>query len=1224
MFRKSLILIVVLILPLILLSACSGLNTLDPVTEIQIDEIENISVQYGEDLNLEGVFLLVKRESGNTQRIALTQDMIFGFDNNLVGNQILDVWYEECNTKLYITLTDISVVGISILSAPEEISVTQGAELNLSGVTINIEYENNVVPQNNITKEMIVGYDPEWEPGLHTVYIEYSGHRIPIEINVVSREIISMEINTPPADLQYFVGETFDPSGLSLLLKYDNKSESILNYEDIPKDEIEFTYDFSIQGAANPIIIRYGGFRTLANDLTAIVAEPRITTLSVTTVPITKGLSVLGQTIISPVTAIVERDQIDWVTGVLTIGYDNGENEQVTIEKNEVYLYLARRDGQLIPKDFRFNEIGSKKIYIKYGNENVFAVLDINVIPKSPYQMMVSDIKGKLVRDFIDGERITTDFLRYNILYNNGTYAYDNDDPETWARLSESLLSNDGSSLDVRLSRTNSEGVQRINFAIGSVEAGFDINVVPNIPTSVIVVEPTRNYVAVNSTSVPLQGSSLYAEMKYGNPVLLSPIPEEYISYINSQGTIVTVFEEVGSYDMVVNYKGVVETVPFMVENNEVYEIVLSPLAQTTFKEFNDIPITSMTMTVYSDGVDGEQTLYNVPVTLDYLYKYDRYRVGNQTIIFRYKGCTGEMDISINPNNVSAIGMCVPPQLVYNAGPNQMLDTNMRIRYVFTDGTYREEELLGELSSYWSISGYDLETTGIQNVKIERNFGLYSRSFEYQIEVLPVNQMVYEIAFDHTQMGLVEVSGQRVLIVGYREDINTRYFVEYIDGQGISREAIGNLKLQVKYTEEGEYQLIDLKPEYITRASYDKFFDVLDNGQIKRFRSVVVEYGGKQTLLNIYIANRALNSVEVYSLPTITDYAVGQSLKLNGGVIKLNYTNPVENGDTLVDYDTYAIIPMTDIFVLNKGYDVNKTIAGSLFATQPVELKYNNKTTYVAMKTYKKVSPVDYLTMSKISHTYGMVSLPIATITHPVVSFSAPSTSVSFYVNNAWTQTPPTLPGDYNIKLIVVENEYFIGGEYILPSSNFQVIKKAIDIQVDYLGKEYGSGDPVFTWRTVNNTSLEPGDNIFIQISRDPGENVRFDSLGNVIGYNFHWQFDPNNLAQSDRYIIIPIFDKFVISRKVVPSATVINFQEAAGSGGRIYNASYVFNNITQTIRAEDLFYYDATTDELVDSDGDNIGDGMPPTEPGSYYVQVGPNYLVTDVNAGRFYFNIQ
>ncbi len=1224
MFRKSIILIIVLLVPLLLLSACSGLNTLDPVTEIQIDEIENITVQYGEDLNLDGVFLLVKRESGNTQRIALTQDMIIGFNNNLVGPQVLDVWYEDCNTKLYVTLTDISVVGISILSAPEEISVTQGAELNLSGVTINIEYENNVVPQSNITKEMIIGYNPAWEPGIHTVYIEYSGHRIPIEINVKAREIISMEINTPPTDLQYFVGEEFNAAGLSLLLKYDNGSQSVLNYEDIPDGDIEFTYDFEIQGAANPIIVRYGGFRTLANDLTAIVAEPRITTLSVTTVPVTKGISVLGQTIVSPVTAIVERDQIDWVTGELTIGYDNGDSEQVTIEKNEVYLYLARRDGQLIPKDYRFNDIGSKKIYIKYGNENVFAVLDINVIPKSPYQMMVADIKGKLTRDFIDGERVTTDFLRYNILYNNGTYAYDNDDTDTWARLTESLLSNDGSSLDIRLSRANVEGVQRINFAIGNVTAGFDINVIPNIPTSVRVVEPTRNYVAINSTSVPLQGSSLYAEMKYGNPILLSPIPEEYVSYTDTQANPVTIFDVVGTYNMVINYKGVVETVPFVVENNEVYEIVLSALPQTTYKEFNDIPISSMTMTVYSDGVDGETTDYNVPVTLDYLYKYDRYKVGNQTIVFRYKGCTGEVEVSINPNNVSAIGMCIPPQLVYNAGPNQALDTNMRIRYVFTDGTYREEELMGALPSYWSISGYNLETIGKQNVKIERNFGLYSKSFEYQIEVLPINQRVYEIAFDHTQMGLSEVSGQRVLIVGYREDINTRYFVQYIDGQGVQREAIGNLKLQVKYTEAGEFQLIDLKPEYITRASYDRFFDVLENGQIKRFRSVVIEYGGMQTSMNIYIANRVLSSVEVYSLPTITDYAVGQSLKLNGGIIKLNYSNPAENGDNLVTSDTYAIIPMTDIFVLNSGYDINKSVAGSLFTTQPVALKYNSKTTYVAMKTYKKVSPVDYLTMSKISHTYGMVSLPIATITHPVVSFTAPNLSVSFFVNNSWTQTPPVLPGDYNIKLIVVGNEYFIGGEYVLSTTKFQVIKKAIDIQVDYLGKEYGSGDPVFTWRTVNNTFLEQGDSIFIQITRDAGENVKFDSLGNVIGYNFHWQFDPSNLAQSDRYIIIPIFDKFVISRKVVPSGTVINFQEVAGSGGRIYNASYVFNNITQTIRAEDLFYYDATTDELVDSNGDDINDGLPPNEPGSYYVQVGNNYLVTDENAGRYYFNIQ
>lgn len=1215
-------------LPIIFLTACSGIRVVDPVVEIQVDEIENINIRYGEELDLDGVFLLVKRESGKTQRTLLKSDMVFGYNKNQLGPQNLSVWYEDCTCMLYVSVADIEVIGLSIKTKPDEIIVTQGSELNLSGVTINVEYDNNTVPQENITKEMIVGYNPNWEPGSHTVFIEYSGQRLPLEITVVKRELISMKINTPPSALQYFVDDVFIPQGLSLLLKYDNGSEQILKYEDMDEQEISFTYNFNISGAANPIILEYKGFRTLPNDLTAVVAEPRVRGLEVTTMPKTKGITINGHNFLpTEITSIVERDQIDWSTGFLTVSYDNGTTLSVDIEKNEVYLYLNRRDGELIPKDYRFNDIGSKKIYVKYGNENVFAEVSINIISKTPYQLSVADIKNKLQRSFIDGERITTDFLRYNILYNNGTYAFDLNDTNSWGKLSESLLADDGSTLDIRLSNAGLDGMQKINFSVGNRAAGFTVRVLENTSTSIKVVEPTRNYVAAGSFNVPLMGSSLYAEMKFGNPRLFSPIPDEYIEYENSEGVVVNSFEEIGEYRLVVKYGGLVEKIVFNVEEYEVKSINLSALATTNFKQFSEIPISTMTMTVKYEVPDGDDIVEdNVSVLASYLYSYDRYKVGKQTITIRYKGCVSDFDVTINPNNVAAIGVCVPPKLVYTVGSEQQLDTEMRIRYVFGDGTYREEELSGVVPSYWTFEGYNLQVAGKQTVRVIRNFGEYSKSFEYQIEVLEVLQSIYEIAFDHTQMGMTQINGQWLLLVGHREDINTRYYVEYVDGQGNNSVATGVLKLQVKYTEAGEYQYIDLKPEYITRASYDKFFDVINpvTSQIEKFRTAIIEYGGKRVNLNIYITFRELLSIERFTSPLNMNYAVGQTLNLNGGVLKATYINDIQNPDNIINYNTYAIIPMTDIFVLTSGYDVNKSVSGSLFTAQNVTIKFKSKETSMSILTYVKVSPLNYIKMSKIAQNYGMVSSPIAVITHSVVNFSAPETHIAFMVNNSWTQNPPSLPGEYQMKLIVTENEYFLGGEYLLEATKFQINKKAIDIQVDYLSKEYGTGDPVFTWRTVNNTFLEPGDQLNIRITREQGENVRFDSFGNVKGYDFYWSFDPNNPGQSDRYIVIPIFDKFVVSQKIVLSGITINFQEVAGPAGIIYNASYVYNNITQTIRSEDLFYYVRSTDELVDSNGDGQLDGLPPTLPGEYYVEVGTNYLIIDEGAGRFNFIIQ
>lgn len=1241
--RKSFILVLLLVIPLLFLAACSNNQPIDPVEKIYVNSVDVESVYIGQDISHEDISLFVRTRAGKTKPISVDEVEISGFNKNKAGVQTVTVSYAGVTCSFNITVKESKIQEVTIKKLVGRITVVQGTDLDLKGkIELKVDYESGItVTEKTIEKNMFTGYSHSLAPGTYTINVMYSGHIKPLEIEVLPKSVIGVKIDAASKKRikqQYFVGEDFDPTGLALYLKYDNDTDAVVNVSTIPEDKIEYFYDFSREAYGCPVKVAYAGYKTLPTELSVNVTSPKVSKVSMIEQPDTVGFTFNGELYNSPVTRIVEGDRINWAKGKLLVEYDDGYSKTVSMEVPEVYRYLNDARSDAIPHNQRYSTVGAHRIYIKYENHaDKMVELPIYVIPKKPFELKLVDLNNKLARDYIDGEEITTDHLRYNILYNNGTHEVDGedyDDPFKWKRLTNNMLSNDGSTLSISLNNTDEQGYQNINFKYQDVEAGFRVKVVPNDVVGLTVVPPTRNYTGVGADTPSLEGSTMLVQQRRGVSVSISPIPEEYVTYENSFGEAVNSFEEVGTYKLVVSYGGKVAKSNIFVEETEVYELEVSGFVNNEYADFNDIPFEDLTMTArHRDHVNSaESVVYSIAFNKEEnLFKYDEYFPGKQNVVVRYKGCTATVEIILTRNLVASVRLSSASQYVYNyvdpkSPTADSFNPEMIVEYVFDDGKTKEDKISINPGPEWSFSGYDLSQPGKQTVTVTRHFDGFDLSFSYKIEVLSSEASIYDITIDHNQMGMHTVNGQQVWIVGYKEDINTRYYVEYEDSEGLPAVATGNLKLKVKYAEFGDYYEVDVQPYHILKSSYDKNYHEYDGANnLVRFRTVKIQYGGKVADLNIYIANRTLSSVEVYKLPSITNYAVGQSLKLGDGIAKLTYTNSASSPDIYVQDNTYAIISMSEMYLKPPTYDTGKVVEGSLYATQVVKLGFADKETQMTVRTYKKVQlggGGNSYTVSNRTQRYGTTSPVNVQITHTVTSFTAPDFQLQYKVQGNWTDVPPVLPGEYEIKIIVFENEYFVNSELVL-TDKLQINKKVINVKSSVERKEYGSPDPTFSWNLGEASELEGADRIYLKVTREQGEEVRFDMGGNIVGYRIYIEIDPSQpVAEADRYQIVNDTLEFQITPKVIPTGVAINYLEPNSTLSN--EVTYSLNNIQYRIKESDLiFYVDDGTGNLTYHDDPDHVDGTRPVQPGNYYFLIGRNYNVADQPTDGYKFTI-
>ena len=206
-------------------------------------------------LDVTGGKVTVYYDNGTSEEIDLTLEMVSGFDNTVIGTQMLTVSCGELETSYEITINAMVVQSIE-LTAPTKIEYLQGAALDLTGGSLIVVYvsEDNYTEEIPLTDNMISNYDPE-KVGVQTVFVTYEGKRAVFAVRVIAKSMTRIEL-TAPEKLNYIEGaEMLDVTGGKVTAYYNNGTS----------EEIDLTLEM-VSGFDNTVIgrqmlsVSYKGF----------------------------------------------------------------------------------------------------------------------------------------------------------------------------------------------------------------------------------------------------------------------------------------------------------------------------------------------------------------------------------------------------------------------------------------------------------------------------------------------------------------------------------------------------------------------------------------------------------------------------------------------------------------------------------------------------------------------------------------------------------------------------------------------------------------------------------------------------------------------------------------------------------------------------------------------------------------------------------------------------
>ena len=231
-----------------------GITVVDPLSSMIILTLPNkVDYLYGESLDVTGGSIQITKESGSTEIIPMTKDMVSGYNPKTLGNQTLTVTYEGL-TQNYIVNVEDYISHLSV-KAPAKVNYEYGEDIDLEGGKVSIMMASGKVKETaDMTASMISGYNGEKE-GTQTINVEYKGLTGNFKVTVVDK-IKGISMNTDPDKTVYDYNEDIDVTGGTIRVV---KSSGI-SIVTITKDMIS-GYSATTPGS-QVITVSYGGFTT--------------------------------------------------------------------------------------------------------------------------------------------------------------------------------------------------------------------------------------------------------------------------------------------------------------------------------------------------------------------------------------------------------------------------------------------------------------------------------------------------------------------------------------------------------------------------------------------------------------------------------------------------------------------------------------------------------------------------------------------------------------------------------------------------------------------------------------------------------------------------------------------------------------------------------------------------------------------------------------------------
>ncbi len=175
--------------------------------------------------------------------------------------------YKSVSKVYSITVKEASLTGITVDNKPNKLEYFVNESLDLTGLKVIAHYDDG-----NYLEVSDYEYNPKslTAVGTQTITITYNGKKSTFEVNVKAIELTSISIKDKPKAINYYKGEKFDSSGLSIYLNYNNGKVDTVSSGFITSIADGTVLD---NVGVEEIMVSYNGFKTSfdINVLDAVV-----------------------------------------------------------------------------------------------------------------------------------------------------------------------------------------------------------------------------------------------------------------------------------------------------------------------------------------------------------------------------------------------------------------------------------------------------------------------------------------------------------------------------------------------------------------------------------------------------------------------------------------------------------------------------------------------------------------------------------------------------------------------------------------------------------------------------------------------------------------------------------------------------------------------------------------------------------------------------------------
>ncbi|MGY4691570.1 bacterial Ig-like domain-containing protein [Salibacterium sp. K-3] len=325
--------------------------------------------------------------NGSTQ--ALTEEDMFSGEMTAGFYAAREAVVNFSDFQLEVNDSDVSELKLDAGSMQKDYLV--GEELNTEGLQVTAVLADGTTEELSADDYIVSDFDSS-EAGTNTIAVSYNGVTKTLDLTIEELSLTGMEIKYHPAETSYYLGDTFDPEGLTVTGEYNDGYQSVeLTPEDynllIDGEQAGEDYTFEDAGTKS-VTVEAADQSDVSTSFDITVSDAALTGLDIRQLP-EKTTYFLGE-------------QLDLDGMTVYAQYDDGSD-----------VRLMRED--LEASELDTSTPGERQVTVTHKGET--ASFDVNVKEKKVTGLGITSYPQTT---FETGESFSAEGLEVSRLYDNG------------------------------------------------------------------------------------------------------------------------------------------------------------------------------------------------------------------------------------------------------------------------------------------------------------------------------------------------------------------------------------------------------------------------------------------------------------------------------------------------------------------------------------------------------------------------------------------------------------------------------------------------------------------------------------------------------------------------------------------------------------------------------------------------------------------------------------